>query len=92
MTMKTKQDKRALLVATAKKLFYKRGYNQTSLADIAALSGIRVGNIYYYFKTKEQLVQAIIEDRTERFITLSREWESSEDPKYRLHKFLERLT
>lgn len=88
--MKPKEDKREKLIQTAKKLIYRQGYNQTTLADIAEHSGISVGNIYYYFKTKEQLVQAIIDKRTERFLELTQEWEKEQDPRKRLLMFLEK--
>ena len=86
--MEKKKDKRKTLVQTARKLIYNQGYHQTTLADIAEASGITVGNIYYYFKTKEQIVQAIVEERTVRFLELTQEWEKEPNPKQRLLLFL----
>ncbi len=44
---------REQLVTTANRLFYAKGYNQTSFSDIVEASAMRRGNIYYCFKTKE---------------------------------------
>ena len=41
-------------------MFYCRGFAATSLADLAEESKVPVGNVYYYFKTKEQLGEAVI--------------------------------
>ncbi len=90
--MKSKEDKRRTLIQTARKLIYRQGYHQTTLADISEKSGISVGNIYYYFKTKEQLIQAIIDERTQRFVALTKEWEKEPDPRKRLQLFLEMAT
>jgi len=54
-------DKRERLVEAARDLFHRRGYGETSLADIARESGVPVGNVYYYFKTKEDIAAAVIE-------------------------------
>ncbi len=87
--MGQKSDKRERLLRAAKSLIHKKGYQQTTLADIAELSGVPLGNIYYYFKSKEQFVQAIVEERTDNFHALAREWEKDPDPAGRLVSFLE---
>ena len=64
--MRTAQpDKRTRLIETATKLAYARGFRETSLADIAAAARVPVGNVYYYFKTKEELAEAVVERRLE---------------------------
>lgn len=50
---------RELLVNAAADLFWKNSYPGTSLADIARQSGVPVGNIYYYFKTKAAIADAV---------------------------------
>ena len=52
--------KRERLVAAAARVFHERGVEKTTLADIARAADVPVGNVYYYFKTKDQLVQAAI--------------------------------
>lgn len=51
--------KRDALVAAAAELFWKRGYAATSIADIADGSGVPVGNVYYYFRSKSALAMAV---------------------------------
>jgi len=52
--------KRARLVAAACRVLHEQGVERTTLADIALAAGVPVGNVYYYFKTKDQLVEAAI--------------------------------
>jgi AcrR family transcriptional regulator len=49
---------RDLIVETALRLFRERGYEATTMRAIAAEAGVSVGNAYYYFASKEALVQA----------------------------------
>ena len=58
-------DKRERLVDSAKSLFHRQGYYRTSLADIARESDVPLGNVYYYFKTKEDICNAVIDERRE---------------------------
>lgn len=48
---------RALIVETALRLFQEHGYAKTTMRAIAKEAGVSVGNAYYYFSSKEQLVQ-----------------------------------
>jgi AcrR family transcriptional regulator len=52
---------RALILATALRLFRERGYEETSMRTIADEAGVSVGNAYHYFDSKEHLVQAFYE-------------------------------
>jgi len=56
-----RQDKGERLIAAACEVMYAQGVEKTTLADIAAAAGIPLGNVYYYFKTKNDLLQAVIE-------------------------------
>jgi TetR/AcrR family transcriptional repressor of nem operon len=53
--------KRERLVAAACQVLWEQGVERTTLADIALAAGVPVGNVYYYFKTKDQLVEAAID-------------------------------
>jgi len=55
--------KRDRLVDAASQLFYERGVAPTSIADIAAAADVPVGNVYYYFKTKDEIVDAVVSTR-----------------------------
>ncbi|MTL13458.1 TetR family transcriptional regulator [Nocardia seriolae] len=52
--------KRERLADAAAKVFHEQGVEKTTIADIARVADVPVGNVYYYFKTKDQLVQAAI--------------------------------
>lgn len=61
--MARRNDKRSRLVTAADKLFHEQGVNTTTLANIAQLADVPLGNVYYYFKSKESIVLAVIEFR-----------------------------
>ena len=61
--MPRKTDKRVRLIEAAKVLIHQKGFNQTTLADIAQEADVPLGNVYYYFKTKEAIGEAVIERR-----------------------------
>jgi AcrR family transcriptional regulator len=83
---------RQRIVEAANLLFYQRGYNQTSFSDIAAAAEVPRGNFYYYFKTKDDILEAVIEDRMELLRGLLPRWEAEyPDPKGRLKRFVEIL-
>src|ERR1700680_4097573 len=87
--MRTPQpDKRTRLIETATKLAYGRGFRETSLADIAEAARVPVGNVYYYFKTKEELGEAVVERRLEEFRAARAEWDRWSSPKERLLAFV----
>ncbi|WP_067571896.1 TetR/AcrR family transcriptional regulator [Nocardia acidivorans] len=67
--------KRERLADAAAKVFHEQGVEKTTIADIARAAEVPVGNVYYYFKTKDQLVQAAIgaHDRTLKEITAALE-------------------
>ncbi|MQY30373.1 TetR/AcrR family transcriptional regulator [Nocardia aurantia] len=52
--------KRERLADAAARVFHEQGVEKTTIADIARVAEVPVGNVYYYFKTKDQLVQAAI--------------------------------
>src|SRR3989475_4669834 len=90
--MRTAQlDKRTRLIETATKLAYGRGFRETSLADIAEAARVPVGNVYYYFKTKEELAEAVVERRLEEFRAARAEWDRLSSPKERLFAFVDTI-
>ena len=56
-------DKRERLIEAANVLIHRHGFHKTTLADIAEASDVPLGNVYYYFKTKEEICDAVIEQR-----------------------------
>jgi len=57
--------KRERLIGAACDLFYRQGIAGTTLAHIAEAAEVPLGNMYYYFKTKDDIVAAVVEARTE---------------------------
>ena len=57
-------DKRKRLVESANSLFYEQGVHPTTLAEVAVRAEVPLGNVYYYFKTKEELIAAVVDSRT----------------------------
>jgi AcrR family transcriptional regulator len=58
--------KRQRLVAAASQLLHQHGVEKTTLADIAQAADVPVGNVYYYFKTKDDIIAAVIEARVQQ--------------------------
>lgn len=55
--MPKSEQTRTLILETALRLFQERGYDRTTMRAIAQEAGVSVGNAYYYFSSKEHLVQ-----------------------------------
>lgn len=86
--MQTKGEKvRADIVAAANQLFYRKGFRATSFADIAVDAGIPKGNFYFHFKTKDALLDAVIDDRLGRLQAQLETWRNDiADPRERLRR------
>jgi len=82
-------NKRDRLIQAAKDLIHKQGYNKTTLADIADNSGVPLGNVYYYFKTKDDIGSAVIHERSEELDALYRHWDELPNAIDRLNALLD---
>lgn len=81
---------REQIIDTANRLFYEHGYAHTSFASIAQAVGISRGNFYYYFKTKDEILKAVIEARVTSTREMLAVWqEESSDPLERVRRFVE---
>ncbi len=54
-----KRNVKNRIVSAAWQLFYEKGYNRTTVDDIIALSGTSKGSFYYYFNTKDELLNTL---------------------------------
>jgi AcrR family transcriptional regulator len=61
--------KRERLVAAAIQLLHQQGIERTTLADIAKVADVPPGNVYYYFKTKDDVIAAVIESHAQQIAT-----------------------
>jgi AcrR family transcriptional regulator len=77
------------LIHAAVKLVYKHGFAHTSLADIARDAQVPLGNVYYYFKAKEEIAEAIIDQYMERFHALREHLSGLDSPRERLCAFVQ---
>ncbi len=90
--MPRKTDKRVRLIEAAMRLIHQKGFNQTTLADIAQEADVPLGNVYYYFKTKEAIGEAVIEKRAAEYAEFFAKLDENSDPRARLFSFLQYST
>ncbi|MEV0902554.1 TetR/AcrR family transcriptional regulator [Actinoplanes sp. NPDC049802] len=80
---------REQIVAAADRLFYEHGFAHTSFTAIADAVGISRGNFYYHFRTKDEILAAVIESRVESTRGMLRQWETgAADPAERIRRFI----
>ena len=61
--------KRERLVSAARQLLHQQGTERTTLAEIAQAADVPPGNVYYYFKTKDEVIAAVIEAHAQQIKT-----------------------
>ena len=76
MSGKTTRDH---IIEAADKLFYQQGFDHTSFSDIADAVRISRGNFYYHFKTKDEILNAVIGLRLANTQKLLDQWEKEGD-------------
>ncbi|HEY0407561.1 MAG TPA: TetR/AcrR family transcriptional regulator, partial [Pyrinomonadaceae bacterium] len=54
------EEKKGRIEEAAKQLFIKQGFHATSMRDIASRTGTSLGNLYNYYRTKEEILESII--------------------------------
>src|SRR6516225_2846847 len=76
------------MVKAAAELSYAHGLGNVTLADIADRAGVSLGNLYYYFRTKASITEAIIEQRCHEFEGMCAEWGAAPTPQDRLKAYV----
>lgn len=85
-------DTRHRIVETADRLFYERGYDHTSFADIAEAVQLSRGNFYYHFKTKDEILDAVIARRRETTQSMLEAWTiEAPGPTERIGRFIDMM-
>jgi AcrR family transcriptional regulator len=79
------EQTRALILETALELFRERGYEETTMRAIAEKAGVALGSAYYYFRSKEELIQGFYARQHEEH------WEASQPVLARERTFHARL-
>jgi TetR/AcrR family transcriptional regulator, transcriptional repressor for nem operon len=77
-------DKRERLIGSARALIHEQGVHRTTLADIAQRADVPLGNVYYYFKSKDDLIGAVLEGYKEEAAVLTKQFERHRSPQTRL--------
>ena len=83
---------RERIVGTADRLFYERGYGHTSFADIAAEVELSRGNFYYHFKSKDEILAAVIALRKDKTLAMLDAWSAgAASPAARIGRFIDMM-
>jgi len=83
-SLTAESGKRQRLIQSAKALMHEQGVHSTTLADIAEGADVPLGNVYYYFKTKDELVAAVVDGRIDEVRALVARLDSRKTPRARL--------
>lgn len=80
---------RQRIVEASDQLFYRQGYENTAFADIADSVGISRGNFYHHFKTKDDILSAVIQLRLANTQRMLERWDAEgETPADRIRSFV----
>ncbi|NJA58838.1 TetR/AcrR family transcriptional regulator [Streptomyces sp. NEAU-H3] len=82
-------DKRRRLTTEAARLLHERGGERTRLADVAQAADVPLGNVYYYFKSKDELVLAALSEHSAHLDELTCRLDQLPDPRDRLKALVE---
>ena len=83
------EETRTRIVDAALRLFRERGFNETTMREVATEAGVATGATYYYFRSKNDLVMAFYADTAEQMnAALPAILESTNDLKKRVHAII----
>jgi AcrR family transcriptional regulator len=71
--VRAEDDRRSELIAISARLFREQGYDKTTVRDISGAAGIHSGSWFYYFKTKHEILVAVIEEGMRQALALMEE-------------------
>src|SRR5438270_12842174 len=61
VTDEAKERRREVILSAAKRVFAKKGYHATTIADVAKAARISYGSVYWYFDSKDALFHALMD-------------------------------
>jgi TetR/AcrR family fatty acid metabolism transcriptional regulator len=83
-------DKRERILAAAVRVFAKNGFYATRVSEVAKAAGVADGTIYLYFRSKDELLVSLFEDRVEKLLAfMKRELPLRKDARERLRAVIE---
>jgi AcrR family transcriptional regulator len=89
MATRDKTDQiRQQIIESTDDLLYHKGFNLMSFSDIAEAANVPRGNLYYHFKTKEDVLAAVIEYRITQMKAMLDDWDATiDEPLDRLKRY-----
>lgn len=90
------ERKRREVIDTAAELFARRGYQETSMSDLTAATGLAAGGLYHYIESKDELLISICDELLDPLLARAREILAEEAPPDRqlrdlIHAWLEHI-
>ena len=82
-------DRRERLVTAALACFHEGGYSRTSIAQVAERAGLVQGNVFYYFRSKDELARAVVEEWRRLLAFYLEPLDAIDDPWKRLEVFID---
>lgn len=79
-SLRAEEDRRSELISISARLFREQGYDKTTVRDISAAAGIHSGSWFYYFKTKHEILVAVIEEGMRQALSLMEEIGADRSP------------
>ncbi len=68
-----RDERRAQILAAARRCFVREGFHQTSMQDLLAEAGMSAGAVYRYFDSKDAMIVAIAEENLEQVVSIVRD-------------------
>jgi TetR/AcrR family transcriptional regulator, transcriptional repressor for nem operon len=84
--------KRERLINAARDVLHQQGVERTTLAEVARAADVPPGNVYYYFKTKDELVEAAIADHARQVREVLDTLSQQRTPRARLKAYVRMVT
>jgi AcrR family transcriptional regulator len=79
-TQAQKEGRRQQILAAAQRCFARNGFHTTTIADVVRESGVCQGTFYLYFKTKDDVIAALADDRSQSDALINAIAEAEADP------------
>lgn len=78
------QETKSHILKESRRLFTVQGFQNTSISQIIIATGVKKGNLYYHFSSKEALGLAVLIDARDEFFTILEDSLSGENPMLRI--------
>ncbi|MEK4183428.1 TetR/AcrR family transcriptional regulator [Bacillus sp. FSL K6-1145] len=85
--VKKPEERRSEIISVAKDLFSSNGYENTTISDIIKKIGVAKGTFYHYFKSKDEIADAVIQDSIDSSVQVFKQINNNSDLKA-IEKFI----